>query len=341
MQDFHWGGVNLAALWFGLVLLCWVLFFVLEGFDFGVGALHRLLGHDEDERSAVLRTIGPMWDGNEVWLVAAIGATFGAFPLWYAGMLSSLALPMVAILLVLAFRGVALEFRGKQDGAGWRRRWSTVLEVSSLAVAALWGAVLAVLARGLPIGATGEVTGGGLLRTIDPMLHGDVALGAAAGVLLALWQGSAFLGLRTTGALRLRATRLLRRGGPVILAGVGGLAVLSMRPLLLAAALAVGLSVLAARAARDGWAFAGSSAAVALIVAAVFTLHLPVVLPSTMDPGFSLSLSAAAASPSALQLLTVAGIVVLPGVLAYQAWSYWVFRHRLGDPRVDAAAAEY
>ncbi|UZJ26374.1 cytochrome d ubiquinol oxidase subunit II [Rhodococcus antarcticus] len=333
-----WFGVDLAQLWFGLVVLCWVLFFVLEGFDFGVGALHRVLGRDEEGRSAVLRTIGPVWDGNEVWLVAAIGATFGAFPLWYAGMLSSLALPMVAILLLLALRGVALEFRAKQEGVVWRRRASLVLEISSVGVAAVWGAVLVVLVRGLPIGATGEVTGGGLGRTVEGLWHWQVGLGALGGVLAVLWQGASFLRLRTAGALRARAEHVLRVVGPAVAVALGLVAVSTGSTLLLAATLAAVGAVLAARTVHDGWGFACSCLAVALGVVAVFCWHLPDVLPSTLDPAFTLSLRGASASAAALELITGVGVVVLPGVIAYQAWSYWVFRHRLTDGRVAVPA---
>lgn len=251
-----WLGVELAQLWFGLVVLCWVLFFVLEGFDFGVGALHRVLGRDEAGSSAVLRTIGPVWDGNEVWLVAAVGATFGAFPLWYAGMLSSLAVPMVGVLLLLAVRGVVLEFRAKQDTAAWRRNCSLALELSSIMVAALWGAILVVLVRGLALGPSGEVTGGGLSRTLAPLLHWQVGLGAVGGVITVVWQGAAFLRLRTEGGLRVRSTRLLQVIGPIVLVVVVVLAVLTGRALLGAAALTALAAVMGAGTTHDGRVFA-------------------------------------------------------------------------------------
>ena len=137
--------------WFSVVVLAWVLFFVLEGFDFGVGLLGPLLGRDDHERGAAVQTIGPFWDGNEVWLVAAVGATFAAFPGWYAALLSGLYLPVVAVLLLLAIRGVALEFRGKGDGLRWRRRADALLALSSAGVVAVWGALLAVFTRGLAL----------------------------------------------------------------------------------------------------------------------------------------------------------------------------------------------
>src|SRR5687768_17466977 len=157
----------MVTLWFSLAVLCWVLFFVLEGFDFGVGVLGPILGRDDHERGAIVRTVGPFWDGNEVWLVAAIGVTFAAFPSWYAALLSGLYLPMAAVLLLLAVRGVALEFRGKGDGVRWRRRCDAALAVSSAGIVVLWGAILAVFVEGLALGADGEVIGSGLGRSLS------------------------------------------------------------------------------------------------------------------------------------------------------------------------------
>src|SRR3954447_19695876 len=147
------------TVWFALVVLCWVLFFVLEGFDFGVGLLSPVVGRDDHERGAVVRTVGPVWDGNEVWLVAAVGVTFAAFPDWYAALMSGLYLPFVLVLLALAARGVALEFRGKGGTERWRAVCDAVLAGSSLLVATLWGALLGVLATGLALRADGEVVG--------------------------------------------------------------------------------------------------------------------------------------------------------------------------------------
>jgi cytochrome bd ubiquinol oxidase subunit II len=320
--------MDLATLWFALAVLCWVLFFVLEGFDFGVGALAAVLGRDDHERGAAIGTIGPVWDGNEVWLVAAIGVTFAAFPDWYAALLAGLYLPMVLILLALAARGVALEFRGKGGTASWRARCDAVLAVSSVTVAALWGAVLGVLVDGLALAPGGEVAGTGLGRTLAPLASGPALVGALAGVLVVVVQGATFLGLRTTGPVRTRA----RRAALVTALAAAGLAVAAPGvPLAVALVPAVVAAAVAAR--RELPAFALASAGVAAAVVAVFTAHLPVVLPSTLDPAASLTLDGAAASPTALGTLTVAGVLVLPGVLAYQAFSYWVFRRRVASER--------
>jgi len=327
--------MDLPTLWFALAVTCWVLFFVLEGFDFGVGVLAGVLGRDDHERGAGVTTIGPVWDGNEVWLVAAIGITFAAFPDWYAALLSGLYLPFVLILLALAARGVALEFRGKGGTARWRAGCDAVLAGSSLAVAALWGAVLGVLATGLALGPDGEVVGGGLGRSLAPLVSAPALLGAALGVAVVLVQGATFLGLRTTGPLRTRA-RAVALGALVPVAVLVAVLVAVAAPAGLVAGALVAVAVVAVLVAarREVLAFAAASLAVAGGVVAVLAAHLPVVLPSTLDPAASLTIAGAAAGPGALRLITLAAVLVLPGVVAYQAFSYWVFRRRVASERL-------
>jgi cytochrome d ubiquinol oxidase subunit II len=322
--------------WFSIVVLAWVLFFVLEGFDFGVGLLAPLLGRDDHERGAAVRTIGPFWDGNEVWLVAAIGVTFAAFPAWYAALLSGLYLPVAALLLLLAVRGVALEFRGKGDGPRWRRRCDALLAASSAAIVALWGALLVVFVRGLALGPDGSVRGSGLGRSLSPILTWQSLLGAAAALFAALLLGATFLALRTSGPVRRRARDLARwlgTGGAValVVAGFGT----NCRPVLAAAAVSLAAGMLA-RQGREAPAFALTCAGVAGSIVAVLLAHGSVVLPSTLDASWSLTRASAAATPSALSLLTVFGVVILPGVLAYQAYSYFVFRRRVASERVPS-----
>ncbi len=328
--------MDLATLWFALVVLCWVLFAVLEGFDFGVGMLAGVLGRDEHERGAAIRTVGPVWDGNEVWLVAAIGVTFAAFPSWYAALLSGLYLPLVVVLLALAARGVALEFRGKVDSAAWRRRADVVLAVSSLVSAAGFGAVVALATTGLALGPGGAVAGSGLGRSLAPPVSGPALVGALCGVLAALVQGAAFLGLRTTGPVRVRARRVAVATAGVAALAVAVLAVLAAPVAAPVAVLAVVVGLAAARR-REGLAFAVASVAVLGGVVAAFVAHLPVVLPSTLDPAFSLTVAGAASSPEALRVITIGGVLILPGVVAYQAFSYWVFRRRVASGREVAA----
>jgi cytochrome bd ubiquinol oxidase subunit II len=322
--------------WFSVVVLAWVLFFVLEGFDFGVGLLGPLLGRDDHERGAAVQTIGPFWDGNEVWLVAAIGATFAAFPGWYAALLSGLYLPVVAVLLLLAVRGVALEFRGKGDGVRWRRRADTLLAVSSAGVVAVWGALLAVFTRGLALRSDGSVTGGGPGRSLDPVLSWPGLAGALAALFAAALLGATFLSLRTSGPLRGRARNLagwLGSGGAVTLVIIGFGT--ESGTVLAAGALSL-VAALLARARKEALSFAATAAGVAGAVVAVFTAHGHVVLRSTLNPAWSLTTGAAAATPATLHLLTVAGLLILPGVLAYQAFSYWIFRRRVASERVPS-----
>ncbi len=321
----------MVTVWFSLVVLCWVLFLVLEGFDFGVGMLAPLLGRDEYERAAAVRTVGPFWDGNEVWLVAAVGVTFAAFPAWYAALLEGLYLPMVALLLLLAGRGVALEFRGKSTGARWRRTCDAAMAGCSAGIALVLGAVLSVFVHGLALTASGSVTGGGPRRSLAPLLTPAAGTGALVALYAALLLGAAFLALRTTGPVHRRARRL-----SVALAAAGGLAALlataRWAPAFAAAALLGGVTV-AARARREGLAFAGAALGVVAAAVAVLTANGDVVLPSTLNPAWSLTRAEAAATGSALRLISVVGVVVLPGVVAYQAFSYWVFRRRVASER--------
>jgi cytochrome d ubiquinol oxidase subunit II len=322
--------------WFAVLVLAWMLYFVLEGFDFGVGILGPFLGRSAHERGAIIRTVGPFWDGNEVWLVAAIGVTFAAFPDWYAALLSALYLPMVLVLLLLAVRGVALEFRGKHDSAAWRRRCDRLLSLSSAGIVLLWGAVLGILVDGLALGAGGEVTGTGLARSLGPLFTPAAGIGALAALLAAILLGATFLALRTTGPVRRRARDLARHaatGGAVTLLFIG---IGTGSRLVLAAAALVFVAGLQARRSREATAFTAVAAAVAAAVFAVFTVHGEVVLRSTLDPAWSLTREGAAAGPEALRLLTVAGVLILPGVLVYQAWSYWVFRRRVASERVSS-----
>ena len=330
------GPLTVITFWFSVVVTAWVLYFVLEGFDFGVGILGPLLGRDDHERGAVVTTIGPFWDGNEVWLVAAIGVTFAAFPAWYAALLSGLYLPVVAVLLLLAVRGVALEFRGKGDGPRWRRRCDALLAASSAAVVLLWGAVLAVFVRGLALGPGGSVTGSGLSRSLSPLVSLSSAFGAVAALFAALLLGATFLALRTSGPVRHRArdlSRWLGSGGAVALLIIGFGT--GSRTVLAAAAVSLAAGMLA-RQGREALAFATTALGVAGSVVAVLTSHGSVVLPSTLDASWSLTRSAAAATPSTLTLLTWFGVIILPGVLAYQAYSYFVFRRRVASERVPS-----
>ncbi|GGO18832.1 cytochrome c oxidase assembly protein [Microbispora rosea subsp. aerata] len=298
----------MTTFWFIVIAFLWTGYFVLEGFDFGVGALLPLLSRSEAERRQVLGTIGPVWDGNEVWLITAVGAMFAAFPAWYSGLLSGFYLPVFLVIAGLVVRGVGLEWRGK---VGSRREVALCdagIVAGSVLPAFLWGAIFGNLLFGT---ATATVLGGALSLSVA-VLHGAV-----------------FVALKTTGRVRARARRaaLLAAVGAVPVA-IGTLPSVPGRgpmwtlgtALLAAAALTAGVTLVWGR--REGWAFTATATAIAATTATVFGVLWTAPLPG-------LTLAEAASAPYTLTVLTWIGLIALPGVIAYQAWTYWVFRKRL------------
>ena len=323
--------------WFVLIAGLWTGYFILEGFDFGVGVLLPVLGRDERERQVLLTTIGPVWDGNEVWVITAAGATFAAFPDWYAGLFSAFYLPLLAILVALILRGLALEYRGKRPDPPWRRRWDRAIVAGSLVPALGWGLVFADLAHGLPLSTGHEYRAGPLgLLTLAGILGGLALLGLCA------THGALFLALKTTGAPRVRAAALAARVGwpttgltvALLVAlvdarsGRAAVATVVLAVLVVVVALALTGALLANRAGREGWAFAGTALGIAATVATVFAALYPEVLPATNLP-VGLTVSGAAASPYALKIMSWAAALFAPLVLLYQGWTYWVFRRRV------------
>lgn len=333
--------MELTTLWFAVIAFFWVGFLVLEGFDFGVGALSSLLGRDEEERGRLLSTIGPVWDGNEVWMVVAVGAMFAAFPGWYASMLSAFYLPLIVILLALIARGVALEWRGKRDDAAWKRRCDWALVVSSSLLPFLWGAVLAQLAIGVPLDADGGYVGGPI-----PLTHPYALFGGLTVLALCLFHGVVFLRLRTAETLRRRAGAALRWVTPpaVSLVALFALWTYLANPsagVAIAGGAAAGgllLGLAAAGAGRDGWAFAGTALAMIGVVGGLFASIFPVAMPSTQGGAYDLTVADAAAGAYGLRILSWAALAIVPAVLAYQAWAYWVFRQRVA-PTATARVA--
>ena len=324
--------MELTTVWFALIATLWVGYFVLEGFDFGVGMLLPALGRSEPERRVMINTIGPVWDGNEVWLLVAGGATFAAFPEWYATLFSGFYLPLLLILLALIARGVAFEFRGKVDDPSWRRRWDLAIIVGSFLPALLWGVAFGNIVRGVPIDANKEFVG-----TFFDLLNPYALLGGLTTLSLFLLHGAVFVALKTTGDIRVRANTLARRIG--VAAAVLAVAFLAWTHLLTGSAVSLTLSVLAAVAllgglaalvrGRDGWAFAGTFAAIGLAIVTLFVALFPDVMPSTLDPAWSLTATNAASSPYTLRVMTWVAAIFTPIVLAYQGWTYWVFRKRI------------
>jgi cytochrome d ubiquinol oxidase subunit II len=325
--------MDLPTLWFLLIAGLFTGYFVLEGFDFGVGILLPVLGRDDRERRVLINTIGPVWDGNEVWIITAGGAMFAAFPEWYASMFSGFYLLLLLILVALILRGVAFEYRGKRADARWKGRWDAAIVAGSLTPAVLWGVALANVARGVPLDADHEYTGGPLT-----LLNPYALLGGATTLALFVTHGAVFLGLKTTGEIRARTNAVAGRVGPVAAAlAVAFLAWTAARagtaaPVALAAAAALALAggLAANRVRREGWAFLGTATAIALAVATLFAALFPQVLPSTVDPAYSLTVDNASSTPYTLKIMTWVAVAFAPLVLLYQGWTYWVFRRRIG-----------
>jgi cytochrome d ubiquinol oxidase subunit II len=324
--------MHLTTLWFVLIAFLWTGYFVLEGFDFGVGMLLPVLGRDEIDRRRLLRTLGPVWDGNEVWLIVAGAATFAAFPEWYASMFSGFYLALLLILVALIVRGMGLEYRNKRDDAPWRRRWDYAITASSAAPAVLWGVAFGNIVRGVPLDADHVFTGT-LLTLLNPYA---LLAGLVTGSLFAL-HGAVFLALKTDGELRDRARRLAQQigVGATLLAAAFLIVTQAQhgRPatdvVAAAAAAALIAAVVLTRIGRDGWAFTATAATLLLAVATLFGDLWPNVLPSSTSAAFTLTVHNASSSPYTLGVMTWVALIATPFVLAYQAWSYWVFRQRV------------
>ncbi|WFE40369.1 cytochrome d ubiquinol oxidase subunit II [Micromonospora sp. WMMD998] len=325
--------MELTTVWFLLVAVLFTGYFILEGFDFGVGMLLPVLGRDDRQRRVLINTIGPVWDGNEVWLITAGGAMFAAFPEWYATLFSGFYLPLLLILLALIARGVAFEYRHKRPEATWKRRWDRAIFWGSAVPAVLWGVAFANIFRGVPLSADHEYAGGLL-----DLLHPYALLGGLTTLGLFGTHGAVFLALKTTGDIRDRAGALaVKLGAGTAVAAVAFLGwSLTIRASAAAVVLAVGAALAllgglaAARVRREGWAFTGTALAIALAVATLFAALFPNVLPSTLDPAGTLTATNAASTPYTLKIMTWVAVVFTPIVLAYQGWTYWVFRRRIG-----------
>jgi cytochrome d ubiquinol oxidase subunit II len=324
--------MELTTVWFVAIATLWTGYFVLEGFDFGVGMLYRVLGRNEPERRAAISTIGPVWDGNEVWLIMAGAATFAAFPEWYATLFSGFYLPLFAILVGLIVRGVALEYRGKRDEPVWRARMDAMIVVGSVLPALLWGVAFGNIVRGVPLDADHEYVGG-----FGTLLNPFALLGGLTFVAVFVTHGAIFLALRTTDDLRVRANRLATRTGAV--AAVLTIAFLAWAQALrgdtvsvivtIAAIVAFAGGLVANLLRREGWAFVGTTLAIGLAVVSLFVALFPDVMPSTLDPGSTLTIVDAASTPYTLKAMTIITAIFMPLVLLYQGWTYWVFRKRV------------
>ncbi|WP_299957290.1 cytochrome d ubiquinol oxidase subunit II [uncultured Modestobacter sp.] len=324
--------MDLQTLWFAAVAVLWTGFLLLEGFDFGVAALIPVIGRKAADRHLMLRSIGPLWDGNEVWLITAAGAVFAAFPGWYATWLPVLYLPFVLVLFGLIIRAVAFEWRHSHHTAQWDSTWTHVITAGSLIAALGVGAALGGTTLGLPIDGDGIRVGGAFAGVTWSALLGGVALLAWSTV-----HGAVFLALKTDGPVRVAARRFAVRWSPVaalpLLAWAGLVHLRSgtfvTGALWLVAALAVLVSWTRIRVDREGQAFTAWAVVMLASAATIFGAVYPVVVVSSIDPAFSVTIAEASVSDYTLTIMTWAAGVGLPVVLGYQTWTYWVFRKRL------------
>ncbi|MGA5517025.1 cytochrome d ubiquinol oxidase subunit II [Streptomyces pseudogriseolus] len=329
--------MELHDVWFVLIAVLWTGYFFLEGFDFGVGVLTRLLARDRAEKRVLINTIGPVWDGNEVWLLTAGGATFAAFPEWYATLFSGFYLPLLAILICLIVRGVAFEYRAKRPEENWQRNWETAIFWTSLFPAFLWGVAFGNIVRGVKLDADFEYVG-----TVFDLLNPYALLGGLVTLTLFTFHGTVFTALKTVGEIRERARKLALKVGLVtaVLASVfllwtqiesgdgAGLVALGVAVASLFVALA------ANQAGREGWSFTLSGVTIVATVAMFFLTLFPNVMPSTLNPEWSLTVTNASSSPYTLKIMTWLAVIATPLVLLYQGWTYWVFRKRIGTQHI-------
>ncbi|MFJ1670859.1 cytochrome d ubiquinol oxidase subunit II [Streptomyces bottropensis] len=333
--------MELHDVWFVLIAVLWIGYFFLEGFDFGVGVLTKLLARNRPEKRVLINTIGPVWDGNEVWLLSAGGATFAAFPEWYATLFSGFYLPLLLILVCLIVRGVAFEYRVKRPEENWQRNWETAIFWTSLLPAFLWGVAFANIVRGVKIDRDFEYVGG-----LADLLNPYALLGGLVTLMLFTFHGTVFVGLKTVGDIRERARKLALRVGAV----TAGLALLFLLwtqiekgdgVSLVAAAVATTAlltALVAVRAGREGWAFALSGVTIVAAVAMLFLTLFPNVMPSSLNEDWSLTVTNASSSPYTLKIMTWCAAIATPVVMLYQGWTYWVFRKRIGTQHLAESA---
>jgi len=329
--------MDLQTLWFLLIAVLFTGFLFLEGFDFGVGMLLPFVGKNDEERRMVIHAIGPVWDGNEVWLIAAGGALFAAFPNWYATLFSGFYLPLFLIVVGLILRGISIEFRNKDAGARWRKGWDMGIFLGSLIPAFLWGVAFANILRGVAIDAKMNYTG-----TLGDLLNIYALLGGLVTLALFLLHGALFLELKTEGVIRERVSRIARMLWlpvvVIVLAFVGLSASQTdlfnrLNPVnvggVIAAVVALLVAGLGIWRKRYGLAFAGSGVTILGVAAVIFATLFPRVMPSSLGAQFDLTIYNASSSPYSLQVMSVVALTLVPIILLYQGWSYWVFRKRL------------
>jgi cytochrome d ubiquinol oxidase subunit II len=335
--------MSFETVWFLLIAVLWIGYFILEGFDFGVGMLLPFVSRNEADRRAVLTTLGPVWDGNEVWLLVAGGATFAAFPEWYATLFSGFYLPLFLILISLIVRGVAFEYRSKYGKAQWRQRWDIAIVISSAIPALLWGVAFANIVRGVPLekSAAGNIEYvGGFFNLLNPY----ALLGGVVTLTVFLTHGAVFLSLKTAGGIRDKAHEIAKVTG--LVAAVAAVSFLVWTNLMLASinATVLTLSIVVALLwvggmatnfiRREGWAFIFSAGTILTFVTTLFYALYPRVMPSSLGAQFDLTIRNASSTQYTLKVMTVVAVILTPIVLLYQGWTYWVFRKRVSSSQI-------
>jgi cytochrome d ubiquinol oxidase subunit II len=330
----------LQILWFILIAVLWIGFFFLEGFDFGVGMLLPFLGKKDEERRAIINTIGSVWDGNEVWLLTAGGATFAAFPEWYATMFSGFYLALFLLLIGLIIRGVAFEYRSKDANPAWRNRFDWMIAIGSFLAALLLGAAFANLARGVPINADKMFTGN-LFTLLNP--YG--LLGGLTTVAIFLLHGANFLGLKLEGEMRNRVNAAARKiwavttvlyillGVFTYVAGFWARGVVNPGIIPIAAVAVLLLAGYFINRKMEGWSFIMVALNIVLTQVTFFSMTFPNVMLSTTNPDWSLTIYNASSSQYTLTVMSVVALIFVPIVLAYQGWTYYMFRKRISTDK--------
>ncbi|MEI3612129.1 cytochrome d ubiquinol oxidase subunit II [Pseudogracilibacillus sp. SO30301A] len=329
--------LSLNEFWFILITILFIGFFVLEGFDFGVGIVSRFLGKNDKEKRVYINTIGPFWDANEVWLITAGGAMFAAYPHWYATMFSGFYIPLVFMLLALIIRGVSFEFRGKVENLRWKNTWDWAMFIGSLLPPILWGVVLANFMTGMPINQEKEMIGGFL-----QFLHPFALLGGLMFLMLTIMHGLQFITIRTTGKLQERARELGKKVAPVtiilflafivvgyIISDVFTYHGQTFMVIPILAWVSLLFANLYNTQKMDMNAFALTSITIILLIGSIFLGMFPRVMISSISDAYSLTVYNAASGSYTLKIMTYFSILLLPFVLGYQAWSYYIFRKRI------------
>ncbi len=329
----------MSTIWFLLIAVLWTGYLVLEGFDFGVGMLLPVLGRKDTDRRLMINTVGPVWDGNEVWLLTAGGATFAAFPEWYATLFSGFYLALLLILLALIVRVVAFEWRSKFNDDRWRVWADRALIFGSWVPAVLWGVAFGNIVRGVNLDAGHQYVG-----SFFDLLNVFSLVGGATTALIFLTHGAVFLSLKTGGEMRERAGALAEKLALATTVVAGAWAVWlqlaysevlwTWAAVLVAAGALVAL-VVTTRMRREGWAFLASAVAIVAAVVLIFGSLFPDVMPA-VDPANSLTVTNASSTNYTLTVMTWVAVILTPIVLAYQAWTYWVFRKRLTVEQIPA-----